>query len=445
MPITAAGVGSGLDIETIVSQLMTLERQPLVNLQRKEAQTQSQISAFGSLKSAVSTFKDAMDKLGSEEKFRVFSTVSGDEDVLTATAGTAAASGSYDIQVDRLAQHHKQGSNAIASGTTFGGSAGDSLTLTVDGNASTIDLSTAQDLSAIRDAINDASDNPGVTATIINAGNGDQHLVLTADESGYDQRVALSYGGSIGAGTFGFGTLNKNEVGATMTDLSKLDASFSIDGIAATAAGNQVSDVVDGLTFELKSTGSSNLTVSRDTESIETSAKEFVDAYNAVLGSVDSLKARIGNDGALRSVVSQLRSVLNTPASGLGGSYSALSELGIKTNGKTGELEFDSEDFRTALDTDFASVAAVFTDAGSGYSTRFTAVADALLDSDGLLETRVDSLDDKVRSYQDRQSSMESNLALKEKAMRAQYAALDSLIGSLNSTSAFLASQLSSS
>jgi len=446
MAITAAGVGSGLDIETIVSQLMTLERQPLVKLQQKEYQAEAQISAFGGLKSAVSSFKDAMENLGSAEKFKIFSATSSDEAVSTLAADSSAASGIYSLEVERLAQHHKQGSSAQASGTTFGGTSGDSITLSVDGESSTIDLSTAMDLDGLRDAINGASDNPGVTATIINAGTGDQHLVLTSEESGYDQRVALSYGGSIDAGTLGFSTLNKNESGAVMSDLTKLDAAFTIDGIAASAASNRVSDVVDGLTFDLKGAGSSTLTIDKDTDAIEASAKAFVDAYNGVLDRVESLKSgAVGNDSSLRSIVSQLRSVLNVPASGLNGSFSSLSEIGITTNAKTGELELDSSDFRDALSADFNSVSSIFTDETAGYATRFIDTADSLLDSDGLLDSRIDSLNDRVQSYQNQQSTMEFNLELKERALRSQYASLDGLIASMNSTAAYLASQLVSS
>ncbi len=446
MPITAAGVGSGLDIETIVTQLMSLERQPLFNLQQKEYETEAQISDFGSLKSAVSSFKDAMDELGSVDKFRVYASASSDEDVATVTADSSAANGTYDIDIQRLAQHHKQGSSALAGGTTFGGTSGDSLSFTVDGESMSIDLSTAMDMQALRDAINDASDNPGVNATIINAGDGNQHLVLSASDSGYDKRVELSYAGSVNAGTFGFSTMNKNESGAVMSDLTKLGAAFTIDGIAATAADNEVSEVVDGLTLELKAVGTSTLSVNRDTEAIEASAQAFVDAYNGVVKKVDSLASgNIGNDGALRSVVSQLRSVLNEEASGLSGSFSTLSELGIKTNAKSGELELDSSEFQDALDADFSAVSSLFADATSGYATRFLSVAENLLDTDGILESRIDSLEDRVSGYQGRQSAIEANLEFKEKALRSRYAALDVLIGNLNSTSSFLAAQLSSS
>lgn len=442
MAITAAGVGSGLDIETIVSQLMSLERRPLLALQQKEAVAKAQISDFGSLKSVVSSFKDAMDKLGTADKFKIFSPVSSDETVLTASASSSAAGGSYTLDVQRLAQNHKQGSSPFAPGATFGGTAGDSLTLTVNGTSSTIDLSSAKDMAGVRDAINSAADNPGVTATIVDDGT-NEHLILTSDESGYDQRVQLSYGGSITSGTFGFGTLNTDSVGATLVDLTKLDASFSVDGIAITAASNQASGVVDGLTFNLKGVGSSVLSVDRDTQSIEASAQEFVDAYNAVLQKVDELKSgSIGNDSMLRGVVSRLQGVLNTSVTGLTGSFSSLSEIGISSNSKTGELELDSAKFDAALTTDFSAVSDVFTDATSGYATRFIDVADDMLQSNGLFDSRVDTLNKQVTTYQNKESNLEFNLQLKEKSLRSQYAALDALIGSLNSTSAFLTANL---
>ncbi len=445
MPITASGVGSGLDIENIVTQLMSLERRPLVKLQHKEAEAKAQISDFGALKSAVSAFKDAMVKLSTADKFQIFKSTSSDSAVLTATTTSQAAGGSYKVDVQRLAQHHKMGSTAIAPAATFGGAVGDSLTLTVNGASSTIDLSTAKDLAGVRDAINNAADNPGVTATIVNDGT-NEHLILTANDSGYKQRIQLAYGGAITATTFGFGTLNQDGTGATITDLTQLDAAFSVDGIAVTSASNQASGVVDGLTFDLKSVGVSTLTVSRDTSAIQSSAQAFVDAYNAVLKKVDELKnGSIGNDSTLRSVVSQLRSVLNTPVSGLTGSFSSLSELGITTNKDTGHLQLDATRFSNALNTDFTAVSSVFTDATSGYSTRFISVADSMLANNGLLSSRVDTLNTRVRHYQDQQSSMEANLVLKEKSLRAKYAAMDALVGSLNSTSQFLNSRFFSS
>jgi flagellar hook-associated protein 2 len=442
MAITASGIGSGLDIDTIVSQLMSLERQPLNALEDKESEFKAQLSAYGQLKSALSTFQDAMDELGSLDKFKVFTAASSNEDVLTATADSNAAAGLYSLDVTRLAQHHKMGSDEFADTDTFGGTAGDSLTLTVGADAMTVDLSTAQTLTEIRDAINSDTANPGVTATILNTGVG-QRLILTADESGYDSRVQLSYGGTVNAATFNFATTNQDGTGATLVDLTELDAAYSVDGFALTSASNKITNVIDGITLELKQTGAADLNLTRDTDKIKESAQAFVDAYNAVQGTLNKLReGKLEGDSTLRNIQSQLRTVINTPPSGLTGSYSAIFEVGITTDAKTGELNFDSADFEAALDTDFSSVAELFAHDDQGVAFRFAAVADSLLDTDGVIDVREDGLNDRISDLQDDQRDMEYQLELKEKALRAQYTALDSLIGQLNSTSQFLTQQL---
>ncbi|MDJ0740334.1 MAG: flagellar filament capping protein FliD [Gammaproteobacteria bacterium] len=439
MAITAAGVGSGIDIETIVSQLMTLERQPLTALERRESDTRAQISAYGSLRSAVSTFQTAMRDLSTLDAFRVFLSESSDEDVMTASADSDAAAGIYNLNVTRLAQNHKMGSGQFAATDTFGGGAGDALTLTVGTDSATIDLSTASTLEQVRDAINSATDNPGVTATILNVSATDQRLILTADESGYEDRVQLSYGGAINATTFNFATTNQDNLGATLVDLTELDASYSIDGFALTAASNSISTVIDGLSIDLKGVGSATLNVTRDNASIEESAKAFVDAYNGVLSTIDSLRADdLSGDSTLRSIVSGMRNTINTLPTGLTGSYNALSQLGIKTDRDTGQLTFDSGEFNSALDTDFASVAQVFANDDQGFAFRFAALADSFLDEDGLIDSRVDGLNTRVRRLDDEQADLERRLDLREIALRREFAALDQLVGSLQSTSNFL-------
>ena len=439
MAITAAGVGSGLDIESIVSQLMSLERRPLVALQQRESDTRAQISAYGTLKSAVSSFQDAMKDLSSLDKFRIFQTTSSDDKIMTASADSDAATGLYSLDVTRLAQNHKMGSDEHADTATFGGGAGDALTLTVGTDSTTIDLSTAQTLSQVRDAINAASDNPGVTATILNTGGGNQRLILTADESGYDKRVQLSYGGAVGAGTFNFATTNQDNVGATLTDLTQLDAAYSIDGFSLTSASNNISSAIDGLSIELKGLGAATLNVTRDSGSIKESVDAFVEAYNNVFTTIDSLQAGdLRGDSTMVSIERLMRGVLNTSASGLTGTYSALSEIGITTNRDTGLLQLDSSDLTTALDTDFAGVAQVFANDDQGYAFRFQAIADSILEDDGLIDAREDGLNSRVSTLEDGQADLERRLEQREIALRREYAALDQLLGSLQSTSSFL-------
>lgn len=439
MAITAAGVGSGIDIETIVRQLMTLERQPLVALERRESDTRAKISAFGTLKSAISKFQDAMKDLGTLSAFRKFQSESSDEAVMSATADSDAAAGIYSLEIARLAQNHKVGSDEFAETATFGGGAGDALTLTVGADSTTVDLSSAQTLGEIRDAINSASDNPGVTATILNTGNGNQRLILTADESGYEKRVQLSFAGAIDAASFNFTTRNQDANGAFLADLAELDASYSIDGYQLTSATNDVTTAIDGLSIELKGVGAATLNVTRDDAAIEESAKAFVDAYNDVLSTVDSLRqGELSGDSTLQSLVRAMRGVLNTSPVGLAGAYGALSELGIKTDRDTGQLTFNSAEFSQALDTDFSSVAQVFANDDQGYAFRFQSLADQLLENDGLIDSRVDGLDVRVRRLEGDQADLERRLDLREAALRRQYAALDQLVGSLQSTSTFL-------
>jgi flagellar hook-associated protein 2 len=445
MAITAAGVGSGLDIESIVSQLMTLERQPLVALQRRESDTRAQISAYGTLKSAVSAFRDAMKGLSTVDAFRVFQSSSSDEGVMTAKAGSAAANGIYNIDVMRLAQNHKMGSDAFADSATFGGGAGDSMTLTVGGESSVIDLSTASSLSGIRDAINSAADNPGVTATILNVGGGNQRLILTADESGYDKRIELSFGGALGAAGLNFTTTNRDSQGAVLADLAELDAAYRIDGFDLVSGSNNIGSVIDGLDIELEGEGSAVLNVSRDTEAVEQAATAFVDAYNKVLSTIDSLRAgQLSGDSTLSSITRRMRSVLNTQPVGLTGGFNALSQLGIKTDPTSGQLTINSTEFNAALDADFAGVAQVFASDDQGYAFRFDALAQGFLDNDGLIDSRVDGLNTRVRRLEDSQAELERRLDLREVALRRQYSALDQLVGSLQSTSTFLLQNFSS-
>ena len=440
MAITAAGVGSGLDIENIVSQLMTLERRPLVAIQGQVSVTQAKISSYGTLKSAISSFQDAMQELSTLDAFRKFTS-----DVLG--RGCHDGDGRRRCGCRNLQHQSRAGWRRITSSVptssldtaTVGGGAGDALTLTVNGNSATIDLSAAQSLSGIRDAINAAADNPGVTATILNTGGGNQRLILTADESGYESRVELSYGGAVNAGTFGFVVTNQDSLGANLTDLTHLDASYSIDGFALTSATNDISSALDGLTLELKGEGTSTLALARDDEAIEESAKAFVDAYNEVLTTIDTLREEgLSGDSALSSIVRSMRSTLNTSPVGLTGSFNALSQLGIKTNADTGQLEFNGSDFSDALDTDFASVAQVFANDNQGVAFRFDQMADYLLDDDGLIDGRVDGFNDRIRRLENDEANMERRLELKEASLRAQYSALDSLVGSLQSTSNFL-------
>ena len=440
MAITAAGVGSGLDINGIVIQLMQLERQPVFKLESQIRGYESQLSAYGQIRSALSSFESAMEGLGSLDKFKVFAASSSDESIATASADSTAASGIYSLEILRLAQNHKLGSSEIDNADTFSGN----LDITVDGNTLSVDT-TGLTLTGIRDAINADSNNPGLTATIINTGGTNQRLIFTSDESGtaksitVDETVVNNVTQGTTGSALGLAIANRDKDGVLLGSISELDASYTIDGYALTSASNVATGVIDGITLNLRDIGTSTLNLSRDTEAIKESVQEFVDAYNNLYSTLNQLgKNELSGDSSVRSIQSAVRGVYNTKPIGLTGSFSSLVQIGLNSDSRTGELSLDSVDFEKALDTDFQSVAELFANDDQGFAFRLADIADTLLKNDGVVKSREEGIRSRINNAEDDILSLEARLELKERALRAKFASLDSLIGSMQSTMSFV-------
>lgn len=439
--ITASGIGSGLDVQSIVSQLMAMERKPLESLQSKQDILEAELSAYGQLKSALSKFQDAMGKLGDPSAFRKFQTSSSDEAVLTASASSTASIGTFDVEVVRRASHHKLGSNEHLSTDVFGGNAGDSLTVQIGSNPAdslVIDLSTAKTLAEIRTAINNDANNPGVTATIINGDGDNRKLVLTADDSGQANALALSYGGSLSAASFGFATLN--DIGG---DLSLLDAQLSVDGYTVNRASNSISDVISGVTLSLHDAAPGStvtIQVERDNDAIKSAVGQFVDAYNSVKAEIRKHKhGMLEADGTLLNMERGMMAVFNTPASG--SLYSTLSEVGVSFQ-KDGSLSLKESDLTSALQNNLGAVADLFAQPGQGFAVRLESLSKGWLANGGLIDARTDGLDNRIDRLSDNRDRLERRLVTVEARYVQQFAALDSLMGQMQSTSSFLTQQL---
>ena len=440
--ITAPGIGSGLDVQSIVTQLMELERQPLERLQFKQTQLEAQISAYGQLNSTLSTFQSAMDALGSYDALKVFTTESTNPNVVDLTATSNANLGTFGIEVVRLAEQHKMSSSEILGTDTFGGGAGDSLTIQVGAdiaNVVVVDMSASMTLQDMRNAINDSIDNPGVHATVINGDNGNQKLVITADNSGADSALTFSYGGAIASTSLNMQTLN-NIAG----DTSLLNSEFIIDGYNITRSSNNVGDVISGVTLNLVNADpgvSHTIEINRDLESVETSVQAFADAFNELRGAIRGLRnGQLEADSSLLSIERRMFAVLNSPATG--GTFSVLSEIGLSFQ-TDGNMTLSNNDLQAALQTDFDGIAELFASDTQGFAKRLADLADSLLASDGLLESRTDGLEARIDDLVDRQVSFERNLAAVESRYRAQFSALDALVGQLQGTGQFLTQQLS--
>lgn len=433
--ISAPGVGSGLDVQSIVSQLMAVESRPLQALQTSRTALDAQVSAYGKFRSSLSSFQTAIKDLKSLDAFKIYAVASTNADAVTATGNSSAAVGTLDIQVNRLAQAHKLGSLAVAdTGTTTLGGGGDQMTVTVDGNDVTFDVG-GMTLSQIRSAINETD--AGVTATIVSESATSHHLVLTSNETGSAKAMTLGFTGSLGT-DLGMTMLNN------VATLAELDSEVVIDNTyTVTRGSNNISDAVGGMTLNLKdvTAGAEKLTVTRDTDAVEKSVQTFVDAYNALRTTITSLRDKeLKNDSTLRSIESNIQNVFNTPPAGLTGTYDYLSQVGVSIQ-KDGTMQVDTTALTKAIDTDFTSLANVFANDSQGYMFRLDVSLTQLLSTDGLIKGREDGIAASKKNVDSRIDSMEYRLGLVEQRYRAQFNALDTMLGQMKTTSAYLTQQ----
>lgn len=392
--LSSPGIGSGLDVNGIVSQLMAAERQPLTALIKQEAVYTQKLSAFGQVRGALASFQGALQDLGSGSKFQALSATASDATVLSASASGTATPGSYQIEVSQLAQQQKLASSGYAttdavvgSGTLtiqFGtyDSGLNSFTANADKATKSIAIDPANNtLAGIRDAINAA--NAGVTATIVNDGStAGNRLVLTSADSGAANSLKISVTDDDGNGLDGSGlsalAYNPTAAAGSGKNLGQVaaaqDALLKIDGIAVKQSTNTVKNAIDGVTLNLVQTNvgkALTLTVSRDIKTVTDAVQAFVNAYNNANGTLKKLTAFNGpgaqngillGDSTARTIQTQMRGLLNTSVDS-GGALTTLSQIGVSF-GSDGTLSLDSAKLNTAINTNFDGIAALFAKAG---------------------------------------------------------------------------------
>lgn len=441
--LSAAGIGSGLDVDSIVSQLMVFERRPLDVLQQQKSTIESRISAYGKLKSGLSTFQKAMQDLSTPAALKVFTASSGNDSVFTASASNLAAASSFQIEVVRQAERHKFAAAEFLDTDTFGGVTGDALTIQVGTDpldTLTVDLSTSMTLSEIKDTINTDAANPGVTATIVFGNNGNQKLVLTSNESGAASALTLGYTGSLSASTFSFQEINNISGNAAL-----LDAEVIVDGYSVTRPNNTIDDIIQGVTLDLHAAepGTSyQLDIARDTSAVAESVQSFADAYNNLLSTIKTLKdGELATDSGLYSVERGLRNIINTPATGLPSGLVYLGEIGVSFS-RDGTMTVDSTRVESALTNNFNAVSELFSTAGQGYASRLDTLVDGWLDATGLITARTDSMDSSKTLLEKREEQLQYRMTRIEEGLFAQFGRLDTLLSSMQLTSDFLVQQL---
>ncbi len=439
--ISSPGIGSGLDIKGLVGALMAAERLPLGVIKTRKEELGTDLSAYGRLKGAIADFQSAMTGLGAIDKFAVNAAGSSNDSIFTVSASSTATPGSYRIDFSnngshQLAQVHKLTSQDFA-GTSSSTAATGTLRIDLGGNRFDVVIGAGNDsLDDIKNAINSATDNTGVTATVITVDSGSR-LLLSSDKTGAANSVTLSdVSGSVAA-TLGMSTV-----------VAAQDAVFTLDGNQVTSSSNTVTGAIEGVTIELKALAAAGttetLTVSRDTSAVKDNVQTFVDAYNDLRGMIGYLsKGDLQGDNTLISIQSQMRNILNTAPTGLGTSLQFLSEVGIKTS-RSGDLELDSALLNEKLTGDFNGVSELFANDSQGYAFRLKALAAGQLASDGIIDTREDGINARIGRIDTQIENFEYRMTLTEARFRAQFTALDGLLSNMRSTSNFLSQQLGS-
>lgn len=450
--ITAMGIGSGLDIASLVSQLVNAEGAPATaRLDRQEQKATAQLSALGLLKSALSSLRDSLKGLADRSVFRALTASSSHESLVGASASDQARPGQYQVEVLRLAQRHKLGSDTFEVTQTFGGSAGDQIVIGAGGESLTLDLTSAKTLAEIRDAINTAPGNPGVDATLLKLDESHQVLVLTAADSGQAQAITLTETLASGP-VLSFDMVNLDSQGQPLTDTALLDAAFRVDGIAITRPGNQIGDLIDGLSLDLRRAEPGTLVsleLRPNLESIGEALAGLVTQYNAAVDTLSQVAGFKGvgaeqpplfGDAAARGIANRLRTELARDLGGPEGVFSTLSEVGIRL-GRDGKLTLDQEALSAALTQDLDGVAALF-GSDEGLATRLDGLLGSYLGTGGILDARSKGLQGRLDRIEDSRETLERRLSALEVRYRQQFTIMDTLVGQLQATSSFLTQQL---
>ncbi len=450
--IFSSGVGSGLDIAGLVSQLVAAEAgPPSARLDREEATLQAELSSYGSLRSALAELNAALDGLTDIESFRGRAVTLSGPDFLSASAGTNAVPGSYDIEVQQLAAAHRLASDPYTSADEEVGTGTLSIRVGAATFAVSIDASN-NTLAGIRDAINGASNNTGATATIVNTVDGSR-LILTTLETGATNTLTVTQSG--GDGGLEPLVYDPDNLITNMTEVTApQDAVALVNGFVVESATNSLSEAIDGLDIELLAVNglgeTSTISVGFDQSASREAVENLITAYNAFVDSTAQLssfdpetleRAPLFGDSTLRTLTTRLRQELAETVSGLNGPFDNLFDLGITTQ-LDGKLSLDSVQLDAAFAEDFDAVGTLFSDADVGIASRLAALIDPQLETGGIIDARTDGISASISDINDRRETLNVRLAAVEDRLFRQFNALDGLLAQLQSTSGFLTQQL---
>jgi flagellar hook-associated protein 2 len=445
--ITSQGVGSGLDISAIVTALTNSYGAAQTNeLNTEQTTLNAQVSAFGTFSSALDTLQSTLTTLQSASALAGNTATVADKTIASASTDADAVPGSYSLEVQNLATAQTLTSSAFTSGNAYIGTG--TLTLSVGGNSTSVTIDSTNDtLSGIAAAINGASNNPGVTASVITTTAGSR-LVLTGTQTGTSNTITLTQsGGDGGLAQIAYDPADGLN-NLTQTQAAQ-DANFTINGFAATSASNTVSGAITGVTLQLLSASAAStpttVSISPDTSGASTSIGTFVTALNGVLSAIQSLTSYdpstgvagpLNGNATIESFQNQLENILDTVQSGSAGGNS-LAALGISADANTGQLDSDSTKLSNALAGNLTSVENLL--AGSnGIATQLNTLINQYTGPNGLLSSINSGLQSSLSNVSQQQTALKAELATYSATLTSEYNAMDAAVASLKETQTYL-------
>lgn len=470
--ISSVGVGSNLDLSSLLTQLQTAESQPLNALKTKADSYTAKLSAYGTIQSALESFQTAAKKLSDPAFFQSVTgtpTVSG---ILSASSTDPSSAGNYSITVSQLAQSQSliakgqaNSKTAIGNGTvtidfgTIGGGTYDSATGSYSGATFTADStrtaksitidSSNNTLEGIRDAINAAD--AGVTASIVNDGSGTPYrLVMQSKQTGEtsSMRIAVSGDAALNSllGNDPAGTQNLQQT------LAAQNAKLNVNGIAVTSSTNTVKEAIQGTTLTLVNTGTTGLSMKANTTTVTTAVNDFVKAYNSLVSTASSLTtydadtqsaSALTGDSTLRNLMNRVRSALTAQQPGGTNDLKVLTDIGVGLQ-KDGTLAVDSTKLGKALDSNLAGVAKLFSSdskSTTGYGKQIDALVTSLTSTGGSLRVAEDGVTASIKDLDTQYDAMQTRVDATMARYKAQFTQLDVMMSSMNSTLTYLKAQ----
>ena len=440
--ISAAGIGSGLDVDSIVTALVNARKAGEQNqIDSKTTTANAQLTGINALKLALSNLNGAITKLSQATTYSTFAATLSNTSIGTTSTLTSAQPGSYNVVVSQLATAQKRTSNTYGAKDAIGQG---TLTIAVGSKNINVAVSATASLADIAAAINGATGNPGVQATVVNGASGSQ-LLLSSTKTGVANAFSVTANATSSDGLLAFASQLATPA-ADGTGVAQ-DAKLTVDNIPATSASNNVSGVLDGVTLNLTATGTTQLTVAQDTSGIAKDVSDFVDAYNDYQATVDTLENYDPNtktsgvllgDSMLNSVKRQVSSLISGAVPG--NAFGTLANLGI-TRDSNGQMSFDSDKLNTALASNPTGVRDLFSGA-NGLATKLAATTNTLIASSGIIATRATALTASLTRLDTQQTALDSRMSTYESMLRTQYTQLDTLMSTLNTTSSYLTKAL---